>query len=80
LSIVYSYYNTKYSFVNRRKLFGYQPEANVEIFIYLTPLMHPKKSLIFQGTRFIPLSFKGEGEEIFERGQSPLSLHSPFPN
>jgi hypothetical protein len=33
-------------------------------FIYLTPCMHPKKSVIFQGTRCIPLSFKGEGEGI----------------
>jgi hypothetical protein len=32
------------------------------IFIYLTPLKHPEKSAIFQGTRLIPLSYQGEGE------------------
>jgi hypothetical protein len=37
-----------------------------KLFINLTPL--------------IPLSFKGEGEEVLERGLRPLSyLHSPFP-
>jgi hypothetical protein len=30
--------------------------------------MHPKKSLIFQGTHFIPLSFKGEGELVLKEG------------
>jgi len=41
--------------------------------------MHPKKSLIFQGTRFIPLSLKrrGGGEE---RGASPLLIkYFPLP-
>jgi hypothetical protein len=34
-------------------------------FINLTPFKHPEKSLIFLGTRFIPLSLKrrGGGEE-----------------
>jgi len=36
--------------------------------------MHPKKSLIFQGTLLIPLSFKGEGEGLFLRGFAPLTL------
>jgi len=30
-------------------------------------------------TPFIPLSLKGEGEEILERGEAPLSPPSPFP-
>ncbi len=30
-------------------------------------------------TPFIPLSLKGEGEEILERGETPLSPPSPFP-
>jgi hypothetical protein len=34
----------------------------MEIFVNLTPFKHPEKSLIFLGTRFVPLSFnKGEG-------------------
>ena len=41
--------------------------------------MHPKKSLIFQGTRFVPLSFEGEGEEILERGEAPLLPTLPLP-
>jgi hypothetical protein len=41
------------------------------LFIYLTPFKHPGKSKIFLGTRFIPLSFKGEGEEKKE-GRQPL--------
>jgi len=35
------------------------------LFIYLTP--------------FIPLSFKGGGEEISERGEAPLSPTHPLP-
>jgi hypothetical protein len=42
------------------------------LFINLTPFKHPEKSTIFQGTRFIPLSFEGEGEETLERGFAPL--------
>jgi len=38
---------------------------NQRIFIYLTPL--------------IPLSFKGEGEEILERGEAPLLPKLPLP-
>jgi hypothetical protein len=34
--------------------------------------MHPKKSKIFQGTRFIPLSLKRRGGGIKKRGRSPL--------
>jgi len=30
-------------------------------------------------TPFIPLSLKGEGEEILERGKTPLSPPTPFP-
>jgi len=44
------------------------------LFIDLTPCMHPKKSLIFQGTRCIPLSFKGEGEGYKKRGEASLGL------
>jgi len=36
--------------------------------------MHPKKSLIFQGTRFIPLSFKGEGEVWVLKGEAPSNF------
>jgi hypothetical protein len=41
--------------------------------------MHPKKSLIFQGTRFIPLPLdKGKGEDNFFKGAKPLlSLSKP---
>ena len=42
------------------------------LFIYLTPFKHPEKSSIFLGTRFVPLSFKGEGEEIKKEGLTPL--------
>jgi len=30
-------------------------------------------------TPFIPLSLKGEGEEILERGEAPLLLTLPLP-
>ena len=30
-------------------------------------------------TPFVPLSFKGEGEEILERGEAPLFLTLPLP-
>jgi len=30
-------------------------------------------------TPFIPLSLKGEGEEILERGFTPLFPYTPFP-
>jgi len=42
------------------------------LFIYLTPFKHPEKSLIFMGTRFVPLSFKGEGEGYKKRGEASL--------
>jgi hypothetical protein len=38
---------------------------------YLTPFKHPEKSSIFPGTRFVPLSFKGEGDGIIKRGLLP---------
>ena len=34
--------------------------------------MHPKKSLIFQGTRFVPLPYKGGGRIFLEEGRQPL--------
>jgi hypothetical protein len=37
--------------------------------------MHPKKFLIFQGTRFIPLSLKGKGKS-WVKGLRPFKL--PF--
>jgi hypothetical protein len=46
------------------------------LFINLTPFKHPEKSSIFLGTRFIPLSLKGEGEEKKE-GLTPL-LDAPL--
>jgi len=41
------------------------------LFTCLTPFKHPEKSKIFLGTHFIPLSFKGEGEENKKRGEGP---------
>jgi len=38
----------------------------VELFTYITPL--------------IPLSLKGEGEEILERGEAPLLPTLPLPS
>jgi|GEM_PF-3775660 len=42
--------------------------------IILTPFKHPEKSSIFLGTRFIPLSFKGEGEVEVLKGLCPFNL------
>ena len=44
--------------------------------VILTPIKHPEKSSIFLGTRFIPLSFQGEGEYEVLKGWSPFNL--PF--
>jgi hypothetical protein len=44
------------------------------VFIYLTPFKHPEKFSIFLGTRFVPLSFKGEGEDSFLKGLCPFKL------
>jgi len=35
--------------------------------------------MIIDLTPFIPLSLKGEGEEILERGSAPLLSTLPFP-
>ena len=35
--------------------------------------------LLINLTPFIPLSLKGEGEEILERGEAPLLLTLPLP-
>jgi hypothetical protein len=46
-----------------------------------SPSFHPNPLLYGNLTPFIPLSLKGEGEEILERGRSPpllLSLPLPF--
>ena len=44
-------------------------------------LQSDKKFIPFTNlTPFIPLSFKGEGEEIIERGEAPLLPALPFPN
>jgi hypothetical protein len=40
------------------------PALALLLFINLNPFKHPEKSSIFLGTRFIPLSLKGEGEEL----------------
>jgi len=40
----------------------------------LTPCMHPEKSKIFLGTRFIPLSFEGEGEQLIPKGILPHKI------
>jgi hypothetical protein len=40
----------------------------MRLFINLTPLMHPKKSLIFQGTPLIPLSFSRRGGRKIKEG------------
>jgi len=39
--------------------------------------MHPEKSSIFLGTRFIPLSLEGEGELVKKEGLTPL-LDTPL--
>jgi hypothetical protein len=49
------------------------------LFINLTPFKHPEKSSIFLGTRFVPLSFKGEGGEFFRRRVSPFLNILNFP-
>jgi len=49
----------------------------MRLFINLTPLMHPEKSSIFQGTRLIPLSFPRRGGRAFREGQSPSLTYTP---
>jgi hypothetical protein len=44
------------------------------LLLNLTPLILPHEIFDFAGTPFIPLSLKGEGEEILERGKAPLLL------
>jgi hypothetical protein len=44
------------------------------LIINLTPFKHPEKSSIFLGTRFVPLSFKGEGEGEERGAIAPLKL------
>ena len=39
--------------------------------------MHPKKSLIFQGTRFVPLPYLREGDIFIKEGLAPL-LNTPI--
>jgi hypothetical protein len=52
---------------------------NTLILINLTPLKHPEKSAIFQGTRLIPLSFKGEGERTLGGASPPSLIYTPLP-
>jgi hypothetical protein len=54
--------------------------AILKLFINLTPLKHPEKSLIFLGTRFVPLSLPRRGGGIKKEGLTPLlKLLSPLP-
>jgi len=49
------------------------------VLIDLTPLKHPEKSVIFQGTLLIPLSLRRRGGKNFREGASPPLLSTlPF--